>query len=34
MNKKSIEDAVLTGKAKEKETEKLHKKEWKYPLCK
>ena len=31
MNKKSIEDAVLTGKAQEKETEKLHKKEWKYP---
>ena len=31
MNKKSTEDAVLTGKAKEKEIEKLHKKEWKYP---
>ena len=27
----SIKDTVLTGKAKEKEIEKLHKKEWKYP---
>ena len=31
MKKKSIEDVILTGKAKEKETEELHRKEWKYP---
>ena len=31
MKGKSTEDLVLTGKAKEKETEELHKKEWKYP---
>ena len=31
MKKKSIEDVILTGKAKEKETEELHREEWKYP---
>lgn len=25
------DDVILTGKAKEKETEALHKKEWKFP---
>lgn len=28
---KKEEDVVLTGKAKEKEIENLHKKEWKFP---
>ena len=26
------EDKVLTGKAKQKETENLHKKEWRFPF--
>ena len=28
---KVSEDVILTGKAKRKETEALHKREWKYP---